>query len=158
MKSIEKPILVVLFSALILLCFLQIVFRSFLNLSLSWTEELARYTFIALVYVAACAAVLKDAHVRVEIIDGMLSDKVKPYVDTLMDLIFLVFMAVIGFHGIHISTDAFSIDQLSPAMQLPMEAIYAIIPVTFFATCIRLMQRIYYRFKPSSALPAESQD
>jgi len=149
MKSLEKPIVVFLFSALIILCFLQIVFRSFLNLSLSWTEELARYTFIALVYVSACAAVLKDAHVRVEIIDSFLPKNIKPYVDTLMDFIFLFFMGLIGFHGIHIAMDALNIEQLSPAMRLPMGFVYAIIPITFFATCIRLIQKIYYRFKNS---------
>ncbi|WP_232055270.1 TRAP transporter small permease [Vibrio taketomensis] len=59
-----------LFLALIILCLLQILFRFVFNFSLSWTEELARYVFIALVYAASSLAVIKGAHVRVEIIDN----------------------------------------------------------------------------------------
>lgn len=156
MKNLEKPIIVILFTMLILLCFLQIVFRSVLNLSLSWTEELARYTFIALVYISACAAVLRNAHVRVEIIDNLIPEKIKPIVDSLVDIVFMIFMALIGYHGVHISLDAFSIEQLSPAMQIPMGLVYTIIPITFFATSIRLCQRIFMRHFKSNKQETEA--
>ncbi|MEM7394445.1 MAG: TRAP transporter small permease [Verrucomicrobiota bacterium] len=151
MKHIEKMVVVVLFSALVLLCFLQIVFRFALNFSLSWTEELARYVFILLVYMSACAAVLHNAHVRVEIIDGLLPERFKKTLDTVVDLLFMVFMALIGYYGIHLSQESFEINQLSPAMQIPMGAVYAIIPITFFLTSGRLIQRIVLRYRPRPA-------
>jgi TRAP-type C4-dicarboxylate transport system permease small subunit len=147
MNRLEKFIVVGLFCALILLCFLQILFRFVLNYSLSWTEELSKYVFILLVYMSSCAAVLKNAHVRVEIIDSFLPEPARKVLNTLMDLVFIAFMALVGYYGVHISADAFKIEQLSPAMQVPMGAVYAIIPVTFFLTCIRLVQRIIRRFK-----------
>ncbi|MCM8536962.1 MAG: TRAP transporter small permease [Lentisphaeraceae bacterium] len=147
MKNIEKYIVVSLFAALVLLCFLQIIFRSVLNLSLSWTEELGRYVFILLVYMAACAAVLKDAHVKVEIIDSFVSEKNRKHLETAMDLVFCAFMALIGYYGMLISIDAFELELLSPAMQVPMGIVYAIIPVSFFLMCIRLIQKVSLRYK-----------
>lgn len=147
MKHIEKTIIVVLFSALILLCFLQIIFRFFVNFSLSWTEELSRYVFILLVYMAASAAVLKNAHVRVEIIDNLLPERFKKSLDTAMDVVFIAFMGLIGYYGIEIASGAFDSEKLSPAMRLPMGVVYAIIPATFALICYRLIQRIVRRFK-----------
>jgi TRAP-type C4-dicarboxylate transport system permease small subunit len=146
MKKFEKNIIVLLFSALIILCFLQIIFRSVLNLSLSWTEELSRYVFILLVYLSACAAVLENAHVRVEVIDGFVKGANKKYMDSFVDFLFIAFIGYIGYYGFMISLDAFEVKLLSPAIQVPMGIVYLIIPVTFFLTCIRLCQRIFNRF------------
>ncbi|MCM8536417.1 MAG: TRAP transporter small permease [Lentisphaeraceae bacterium] len=148
MKKIEKKLIVFLFITLITLCFLQIIFRFALNLSLSWTEELSRYVFILLVYLSACAAVLEDAHVRVEIIDGFVKGVSKKYLDTFVDLSFILFIGFIGYYGFEISLDAFDVNLHSPAIQVSMGIVYLIIPISFLLTCIRLCQRIYYRFNP----------
>lgn len=77
LDNIEEYISTFLFIALIILCFLQILFRFVFNFSLSWTEELSRYVFIALVYFSASLAVVRGAHVRVEVIDGFVKGKNK---------------------------------------------------------------------------------
>ena len=153
MKNFEKILVIGLFSALVILCVLQILFRSGLNFSLSWTEELARYVFILLVYMAACAAVAENAHVRVEVIDNFLSKKQARVLDTIADLIFIAFMGLIGWYGLEIAIDAFKIKTLSPAMRMPMWIAYAIVPTTFGLTCIRLMQKIYRRFTATTTTP-----
>ena len=56
-----------------MVCFLQMLFRFVFNLPLAWTEELSRYVFIILTYCGASTAVLDNAHVRVELIDNVLS-------------------------------------------------------------------------------------
>lgn len=147
MKQLEKYIIVALFSVLVILCFLQIVFRFALNFSLSWTEELARYVFVLLVYMSACAAILQNAHVRVEIIDSLIPARFKKPLDTAVDLLFMAFMALVGYYGVQLSIEAFRVEQTTPALQAPMGLVYAIIPITFFLTCIRLIQRIVLRYK-----------
>lgn len=74
-KPLEYYLIAVLFTLLILVCFLQVLFRFVLSLPLAWTEELSRYLFILLVYVGASAAAGEGKHVRVEIIDSVLPAK-----------------------------------------------------------------------------------
>jgi TRAP-type C4-dicarboxylate transport system permease small subunit len=158
MKRFEKIVVIALFSALVILCVLQILFRFALNFSLSWTEELARFVFILLVYMAACAAVAENAHVRVEVIDRFLSKRQAKIMDTLADLIFIAFMGLIGWYGLHIAADAYEIKTLSPAMQMPMWIAYGIVPVTFGLTCLRLIQRIWLRFTAADPDDADDDD
>lgn len=79
MNNIEEYVSILLFSSLIILCFLQILFRFVFNFSLSWTEELSRYVFIALVYISASLAVIRGAHVRVEVIDNYSKEQISEF-------------------------------------------------------------------------------
>ncbi len=66
-------------NALILLCMLaitvlQIVFRVILRIPASWSEELAQYTFAALVFVGAATLCKNENHITI----SMLVDRVSP--------------------------------------------------------------------------------
>ncbi|EGQ7953849.1 TRAP transporter small permease [Vibrio vulnificus] len=145
LDNIEEYISTLLFISLIVLCFLQILFRFVFNFSLSWTEELSRYVFIALVYFAASLAVVRGAHVRVEVIDGIVKGKNKKILDSIIDLSFATFMAWIGFYGLEISVDALNIEQTTPALEWHAGWVYAIIPGCFYLISLRLIQRVYRR-------------
>lgn len=143
--NIEEYISTILFISLIVLCFLQILFRFIFNFSLSWTEELARYVFISLVYFAASLAVVRGAHVRVEVIDGLVTGNNKKILDSIIDLSFAAFMAWIGYYGLEISVDALNIEQTTPALDWKAGWVYAIIPFCFYLIALRLVQRVYRR-------------
>lgn len=145
LDNIEEYISTFLFIALIVLCFLQILFRFVFNFSLSWTEELSRYVFIALVYFAASLAVVRGAHVRVEVIDGFVKGKNKRILDSIIDLSFAAFMAWIGYFGLEITIDSLQIEQTTPALEWQAGWVYAMIPFCFYLIALRLVQRVYRR-------------
>ncbi len=147
LDRLEEYLCIFLFTSLIALCLLQILFRFVVNFSLSWTEELARYIFILLVYIAASLAIAKDAHVRVEIIDSFVQGKHKYYLDQLVSIVWAIFIFYIGYEGIAIATEALDIEQVTPAMELPAGIVYAMIPVCFTLMTFRLIQRIYRRYR-----------
>ncbi len=131
--------------ALIILCFLQILFRFVFNFSLSWTEELSRYVFIALVYFAASLAVVRGAHVRVEVIDGFIKGRNKRILDSIIDLSFAAFMIWIGYFGLEITIESLEIEQTTPALEWQAGWVYAVIPFSFYLIALRLLQRVYRR-------------
>ncbi|EGU29783.1 TRAP transporter small permease [Vibrio scophthalmi] len=157
-EEFEEYLSVALFLALIVLCLLQILFRFVFNFSLSWTEELARYVFIALVYAASSLAVIKGAHVRVEIIDNFVSGKAKYYLDQVIEASWCAFMIYIGIYGVEITVEALRVSQVTPALGWQIGWIYMIVPVFFFLISLRLVQRMYHRFQNRDALIASSND
>ncbi|SJZ66170.1 TRAP transporter small permease [Consotaella salsifontis] len=145
--KIEETLSVLLFLALVVLCFMQVLFRFFLNFSLSWTEELANYDFILLIYVSCSLAILRGAHVRVEIIDALVTGVAKYVLDQILDLIWTIFIFAVGYYGIGIMRDAFLVEKTTPALDWPYGAVYAIVPATFFLMTVRLLQRMVQRHR-----------
>lgn len=72
----DIPVLFI-FAVLFCVVFLQFFTRYFLNDSLSWTEEAARYMLILLAFVGAIKCQLLDSHIRLEFIDQLLPRGVK---------------------------------------------------------------------------------
>ncbi len=145
MNNIEEYVSILLFSSLIILCFLQILFRFVFNFSLSWTEELSLYVFIALVYISASLAVIRGAHVRVEVIDNYIKGANKRILDTIIDLSFAIFMIYIGYYGIEITIEALDVEQTTPALGWSSGWVYAVVPFSFYLISLRLIQRAYLR-------------
>ena len=139
-KSIEYYLSVILFIILIVLCTMQVLFRFILNWSLSWTEELSRYVFIALVYSGGCMAVLQRKHVRVELIDNVLPKDQKYWYDMAVNLICGVVTGLIAWNSVEVVQNAFYTQQVSSALYFPMGYIYLVIPVAFVALTLRFVQ------------------
>ena len=79
-KYIDKIIFTLIaisFIILILSCVLQVFTRFVLNNSLSWTEELSRYTFIWSNFLGAISCTKKGTHAVVTIITDSLEKKKK---------------------------------------------------------------------------------
>jgi len=144
-SKLEEILSVTTFFVLITLCALQIAFRFMLNFSLGWTEELARFTFIILVYVACSLGIQKGAHVRVEIIDIFVTGTPRYILNQILDLIWAGFVFLIGYSAIEIVQDSLAIGKTSPALDWQFGWMYAVIPITFVLMSLRLIQRMVTR-------------
>ena len=145
-KEIEYYLIGGMMLTLIILSVLQIVFRFVLNFSLSWTEELSRYIFILMVYTGLGYGFKRGTHVRVEVVDLFLSPSVLKHLSTVNDIIVIIMLAVIAWFGLDIVINAYQVNQLSPAMGLPIFIVYSIIPVMFTVAIVRIIQTIYIRY------------
>lgn len=146
-KEPEHYILIILMTTLLVLGVAQILFRFLLNFSLSWTEELSRYTFILMVYVGAALAFKRNKHVRVEIIDQYVSPKVLEHVKTFNEVLIIIFLVLVGYKGFGIVQNSYYMNQISPALRIPMYVVYGIIPLTFIISSFRIIEGIVKRYK-----------
>ncbi len=64
----ERWCLLVLYSFIVYVIFIEVVRRFVLLYSSVWGEETARYAFIYLVWIGAAAAVRERAHIRIDVI------------------------------------------------------------------------------------------
>ena len=106
---------------------IQIISRNLLPSAPSWTEELARYTFIYMVAFGCGVSILKDEFVFVEFLRDALEAKGLHMANKVIRLLvnfamlvlclFILFKAVPGFAFIKFR-------MVSTAMQLPMQVVY----------------------------------
>ena len=132
-KWIDKIVnflIVVFFSLLIFSCVLQVFTRYVLNNALTWTEELARYTFIWANLLGAVLCTKKGSHATVT----ALSDKFSPKTKRIVQLFIEVVIILVAFVMIRYGTKVAYLtrNQTSAAMKMSMGLVNASVPICGF--------------------------
>ena len=129
---------VVLFVIMIGLCILQVVCRYVLKISLSFTEELARFLFIWVTFLGTAMAMKKHQHVNMDLLVHLFPESVQRVVNLIVTLFVECTYLMMVYSGVRVMMKTTS--QTSPAMNLPMAVVYAAVPVSmlimaFFQIC-----------------------
>lgn len=141
-KNLEKYLLVVLLSSTVILIAFQVFMRYVMENSLSWTEELARFLFIWMVYIGISYGVKERRHIRVDAALHLLSKKGQKLIRIFADVLFMVFCILIIKQGILVAMGLYNFGQTSPALSIPMAYVYLASPMGLSLTVIRLLQNI----------------
>ncbi|MBU8879892.1 TRAP transporter small permease [Bacillus sp. FJAT-29790] len=154
-RYFEESVVAVLFSAMVILTFIQVLSRFVFNFSLGWSEEISRYFFVWLIYISAAMAAKHRRHIRVEIIDTIFPRFISKWFGLLSDLLWVAFAVFVAFYGYEIVVKMMGHKQLSPAVHLPMWLVYTIIPFGYGLIALRVLQGIIGRFRGDDDLSDE---
>ena len=83
-------LLAVLFAVMLVVGTMQVVSRSLFNNSLSWSEELQKFTFIWAVFIAIPVAYTRNSHLRVDVLVDMMPPKLAAAMGMVTDIMWLV--------------------------------------------------------------------
>lgn len=72
--------------------FYQFFTRYVLNDSAAWTEEIARYLLIGVVFIGACIGVSKNNHIQVDFFFKFMPTRAARWMSTLVDLLRVLFL------------------------------------------------------------------
>ena len=144
-EKLEMTICIVLMSTMSVLLAVQVFMRYVMKYSLSWSEELARYIFIWLIYLGISYGAKIMKHIKIEAFLGIFPISLRPYVVIVGDLIFLAFSLYICYSAWGLVKKQMMLGQTSPAMGMPMWILYAAPMVGFGLTAIRQIQTIVHR-------------
>ncbi|MFD1039412.1 TRAP transporter small permease [Virgibacillus byunsanensis] len=111
-----------------LLIISQIISRSILSNSISWSEELARYLMIWIVFLGAALALRERSLIAIELLTYPLKDKWKKRLQIVVYIICTIFFTFILIYGIDLLQ--FVKVQSSPTLPFSMAIPYASIPVS----------------------------
>ena len=100
----------------------QVFARYVLNHSLFWSEELARYMFIWLVFLSAAMVLRQDRHIQVSVFVDMLPASMKRAIIILGDLLMLGFVLVVFVESIRLAGMVWTV--LTAAMEIPWTLVY----------------------------------
>lgn len=142
-RHLEEILLVFLLSLMSLLIGVQVFMRYVMQDSLSWSEELARYSFIWATYIGVSCGVKRNAHICVDAFTSKLPEKMQHYAIILSHLLFILFAVMVMKEGYALTLKVFAFGQQSSAMGMPMGYVYLAPTVGFGLVIIRLLQRIY---------------
>ena len=134
-------ILIVITCLLIVVGSAQIFFRYVVNYSLFWSEELMRYLFVWLVMLGIGVGVRHNAHVAVDALNYVLSAKSQKAASIFIGLLGLALFATLAWLGGQLSLKY--MHQLSPAIRLPMGAVYLAIPLGSLLSCFFHLEQIF---------------
>ena len=146
-ENLEKCIATVLIMCMSAIIFLEFCFRYF-HVQAPWTEELARYMFVWMVYLGCSAAIKLRKHLKIDAVQLLFNDKINFCLDIISNVIFFifcVFLIVCGWDVVY--KIGFVQHQESPAMHLPMIIPYLSWWVCSFIMCFRLVQDTIKRFQ-----------
>lgn len=141
-RNFEEKLLVILLIVTVTLTFIQVVMRYIFHNSLAWSEELARYLFLYLIWIGAAYAVKREQHLRIEIILNRIpKEKLKTF-ENFIYFIWLGFSVFLFISSLNMTMDVFASCQLSPAMRIPMGYAYISIPLGTGLMCFRIIQKM----------------
>lgn len=90
-NKLEEYFLVYTMILMVIIVFVQVIFRYILNNSLSWSEELVRYIFIWQVWLGASLGMRINEHIRVDMFVKLLPNVPQKILGILTDLLVLAF-------------------------------------------------------------------
>jgi TRAP-type C4-dicarboxylate transport system permease small subunit len=143
-NMLDKTILIVCGVAIILLVITvtwQVFSRYVLNDPSSFTDELSRYTMIWLGLLGASYLFGKNKHLAITLLGDSISKRKNEILQFFINILVLFFVIFAMFKG-GISLMARTMEQLSPALQLPMAYVYLILPVSAVVIVVYIMMNI----------------
>jgi TRAP-type C4-dicarboxylate transport system permease small subunit len=140
---LEEVILVWSLGLTVAIVFIQVIMRYVFNNSLSWSEELTRYIFIWQIWLGASMGLRDKKHIKVEVLESILSPGLKLAFDILASLILLVANFYLIYSGTQLMLDLFHKHSLSTALQAPLWMVYAALPVSTFVIIIRQLVHLW---------------
>ena len=105
------------------------------------------YLFVWLVYFSVAYTAKKEAHIRIDAAINIYPKKARPYVEILSEIIVLAFAIFIAATSVTVFQKITASGQISPALHVPMQFVYAAPLVGFVLTAIRQIQCIIRRIK-----------
>ena len=144
MKYLSKFLLNIasaIFVFVVLLACWSVVRRYVFNNSIVWAEEIIRYSFIWLIFLALPEATRTGAHVALDIVSGHVHGRFKIILEIAIELICAAFDIVIIYYGIKIAR--INMAQATPSLRFPYGYVYAALPVGAFFMLLFSLRRIW---------------
>jgi TRAP-type transport system small permease protein len=150
-------VLWVLVALTIVVTFIQVVFRYGLDSSLSWSEELARYLFVWVIFLGTSVATRRRRHIFVEVFVVLLPDARRVWIDSLGVIVCIIFFTIFAYVSWLLTLNAWQ--QYSTALDIRIAWVYAAAPLGAGLSILHLLVGLLQRLcggndEPSPTLTA----
>jgi TRAP-type C4-dicarboxylate transport system permease small subunit len=131
-----------MFILLTIICFMQIILRYAFSAAQDWPEEATRFLFIWTAYLGMAYAMYANKHLKVDIIDLLISKRMQSYMEIVGQLVSLVFMWIIAWKGWGLIAVVIESEEVALTLPVPLYIVWFSIPFTFALTGIYCLNNI----------------
>lgn len=117
-----------------------------------WSEELARYIFIWISYLAVPVAILARSNIRMDAVYQKLSPRMQHISWVMTSCLVLVLTALLFYMGADHVSMQLSMPQTTPALQIKYFIPYLILPIGFALMSLRTLQDLWVEIRRMPAL------
>lgn len=125
---------------------IQVISRTFLPKTPSWTEELARYLFIYMVAFGSSVAVHKKEFVAVDLVIDFLPNVIRKLIELIINIVLMIFVVFVLLKSV-LGFAILEYRMVSTAMQVPMQYIYFSMIILFGLLILSFGLEILYQLK-----------
>lgn len=137
---------------MVLIVFLNVILRYFFHSGLTWSEELARYQFVWVVFLGAILAYKDKGHLAVDLLVGVVPKRLQKVLFLLSNAV-IIAVLVLLIHGL-VRLIYLSQGTLSPALEMPVNILsYAGLLACFCMAFMAILQTIQFVFLDKSYPP-----
>ena len=136
---IDQWISVVALTVNMVLLFVNVVGRYLFNHSLHFAEDIGRYLLIVVIYLGLSYCVKTNSHVRVEICMSLYPPKVRPFIDIIGDVIWVLYCAFIVVVSAKYTLHYYDLNSMIASLRFPIWPAYAMIPLGHFTMGLRVV-------------------
>ncbi|RYC52312.1 TRAP transporter small permease [Flagellimonas olearia] len=133
-KTIDNVLggaLIIIMSAMVLNVLWQVFTRFVMGTPSSFTDELARYLMIWAGILGAAYVAGKDMHVAIDVLPQKFNKSIQKRLSAAVKVAVILFaLSVMVIGGIRLVYITFVLEQLSPALQIPLAYVYLVIPIS----------------------------
>lgn len=126
--------------AMVVVTLAQVVFRYVLGAPLPWSEELARYCFVWIVFLGGAIGLERGIHLGVDLFVNLLPPRLRTSLDVLSNVLIGCFAAAVVYASFPVI--GMNLMQHSPAMGVQMSWIYIAIPISMVLIIVITAERI----------------
>jgi TRAP-type transport system small permease protein len=136
-----RAVIIGVFATMILVTFAQVIFRYVFRSPLPWSEELARYCFVWIVFLGATLGLERGVHIGVDILTILLPQRLQHLLLRFNQLLILGFALFIVVASLAV-LEANQL-QYSPALGLQMAKVYLAIPLGMLVMGLIVLGKLF---------------
>ena len=145
-KNLEEFFLAVLLSVMVFTAGAQVYMRYIVNMSLAWSEELSRYSYVWSGFISIGYCYKRRSALRIDAMLKLFPRKACIVMEIFVNLLSTALFALLFYTSCKIISSRSILIQVSPALQMPMTVLYAAPVLGFLIALFRLGQCIVVQF------------
>ena len=141
-----KVVIALLLVGMVVLVFMNVIFRYFLNSAIAWSEEISRFMMIWLSFLGAVIAFTRSEHLGLDLVVKAVPPKASRAITILADLLVLFALGLLVSGGYTLARETLLSGWTSPATDTPYGLVYMVVPFSaallFLQAVIKLIEHV----------------
>jgi TRAP-type C4-dicarboxylate transport system permease small subunit len=131
--------------AMALIMTMNVILRYIFGFSFNWGDEILRYLCVFMAFFGTAAGFNSGVHIGIYVfVEHVIPEPARKYFRLFADLVTIAFLCFLTYYGIVMYNRIIATNQVSPALHVPMQFIYAVIPVMAVLSIIQMLIQIFY--------------